>query len=140
MPIYEYRCADCRAKTSVLVRSSEGGPAPVCGRCGSGHLVRLISRFAAPRSEEARMERMADPSAWSGVDENDPASVSRFVKRMGREMGDEFGGGMDGDLDGMADREMQGSGSDGGGMGGAESDADGAPDPGGPADSEFGDV
>jgi putative FmdB family regulatory protein len=90
MPLYEYRCADCRAKTTVLFRSIADGAAPACSSCGSGNLVRLFSRFAAPRSEESRLERMADPSNWGGVDENDPGSVSRFMKRMGREMGDEF--------------------------------------------------
>jgi putative FmdB family regulatory protein len=92
MPIYEYRCAGCGAKTSVLVRSASDAAGPACPRCGGRDLARLISRFAAPRSEEARMERLADPSAWGGLDENDPRSVSEFTRRMGREMGDEFGG------------------------------------------------
>ena len=134
MPVYEYRCRDCRAITSVLVRSSEGDRAPVCSRCGSDNLVRLLSRFATPRSEGSRMERMADPSSWGGMDENDPKSVSRFMKRMGREMGDEFRDGMDTDFDEMVDREMSGE----GGAGGA--DPDGGPETaGGGTDSGLGD-
>jgi len=53
---------------------------------------RLMSRFAMPRSEESRMESLADPSRMGDVDENDPKSVARMMKRMGKEMGDEFGG------------------------------------------------
>ena len=53
---------------------------------------RLMSRFAMPRSEESRMDAMADPSNFSDVDENDPKSLARMMRKMGREMGDEFNG------------------------------------------------
>ena len=55
-------------------------------------MSRLMSRFAMPRSEESRMESLADPSRMGDVDENDPKSVARMMKRMGKEMGDEFSG------------------------------------------------
>ena len=55
-------------------------------------MSRLMSRFAMPRSEESRMESLADPSKMGDIDENDPKSVARMMKRMGKEMGDEFGG------------------------------------------------
>jgi len=50
-----------------------------------------MSRFAAPKSEEARLESLADPSKWGDLDENDPASVARFMKKIGKEFGDELG-------------------------------------------------
>ena len=53
---------------------------------------RLMSRFATPRSEESRMDALSDPSGFSDVDENDPRSVARALRRMGKEMGDEMGG------------------------------------------------
>lgn len=37
------------------------------------------------------MESMADPSKWGGLDENDPASVARFIKKMGSELGEDIG-------------------------------------------------
>ena len=55
-------------------------------------MSRLMSRFAMPRSEASRMESLADPSRMGDIDENDPKSVARMMKRMGKEMGDEFGG------------------------------------------------
>ena len=55
-------------------------------------MSRLMSRFAMPRSEESRIESLSDPSRMGDVDENDPKSVARMMKRMGKEMGDEFGG------------------------------------------------
>lgn len=92
MPIYEYECEDCHRRTSVLtLRVSEKADA-ACGKCGSRRMHRLMSRFALPKSEEARMDRMADPSNFSGIDENDPKSIARAMRKMGREMGDEFSG------------------------------------------------
>lgn len=41
------------------------------------------------------MESLADPSSFSGLDENDPASVARWVKKMGGELGDDFSDGQD---------------------------------------------
>ena len=53
------------------------------------------------------MEALADPSNLSGLDENDPASMARWLKRMGSEMGDEFGGD---EIDRMADEVASGDG------------------------------
>ena len=53
---------------------------------------RLMSRFAMPRSEESRLESMAGPSNLADIDENDPKSVARMMRKMGREFGDELGG------------------------------------------------
>jgi hypothetical protein len=50
-----------------------------------------MSRFAAPKSEEARLESLADPNHFGDVDENDPQSMARFMKKMGKEMGEDFG-------------------------------------------------
>ncbi len=54
-----------------------------------------MSRFAAPKSEEARLESLADPGNFGDLDENDPQSMARFMKKMGREMGEDFGDELD---------------------------------------------
>ena len=93
MPIYEYRCKDCRRRTSILWRSFsevEAKP-PQCVRCGSANLVRLVSRVAMLRSEEGRLEDLADPSSLAGLDENDPRSIARWMRKMSGEMGEELG-------------------------------------------------
>ena len=90
MPIYEYRCNNCRKKVSALILNRSDQP-PVCNHCGNSELTRLFSRFAAPKSEEARLESLADPAKWGDVDENDPASMARIMKNMGKEFGDELG-------------------------------------------------
>jgi hypothetical protein len=55
----------------------------------------LLSKFASPKSEEARLEALADPSQYGDIDENDPQSMARFMKKMGHEMGEDFGDDVD---------------------------------------------
>jgi putative FmdB family regulatory protein len=90
MPIYEYRCEQCRNRMTILARTI-GEAAPACSRCGGPRVSRLLSRFAAPRSDEARLDALADPSRLGGLDENDPGSVARWMKRMSRETGEDLG-------------------------------------------------
>jgi hypothetical protein len=77
-------------------------------------LVKLVSRFAMPKSEEARLDALADPSSFAGVDENDPKSVAQVMKKMGREMGEDLGD----DFDQAPDQEMSSPGNDEGFTGG----------------------
>ena len=119
MPIYEYQCRACRKKMSALVLNRSREAEVRCASCGSADLERLWSRFSSPKSEDARLESLADPAALGGLDENDPRSVAKFMKKMGQEMGEDVG-----DLEQAMEEEMAG----GGGMGG---DDDGM---GGPAD------
>ena len=77
---------------------------PVCKYCKGADLEQLFSRFAMPRSEESRLESMADPSSFSGLDENDPGSVARWMKKMGKELGEDFGGE---DIDRLAEEAAQ---------------------------------
>jgi hypothetical protein len=77
---------------------------PSCKFCGSENVEQLFSRFASPKSEESRLESLADPSNLSGLDENDPSSVARWMKKMGKEMGEDFGGE---DIDQLAEEAAQ---------------------------------
>jgi putative FmdB family regulatory protein len=111
MPIYEYRCVACRKKTTAIVLSRAREAEVRCTHCGSADLERQWSRFSSPKSEEARMEALADPAALSGLDENDPGSVERFMKKMGREMGEDMGGDIE---QAMAEEAAGGGGGEGG--------------------------
>jgi putative FmdB family regulatory protein len=93
MPIYEYRCADCGRKVSLLWRTYADAESreAVCPRCNGTNLSRLISRVAFARSEESRLDDMADPSSLGGLDENDPKSLARFMRKMASESGEELG-------------------------------------------------
>ena len=37
------------------------------------------------------MESLADSSRWGDLDENDPKSMARMMKKMGTEMGEDLG-------------------------------------------------
>jgi putative FmdB family regulatory protein len=99
MPIYEYDCHDCRRRVSVLVRSLSSSEPPACPRCGGAQLTRLMSRFATPKSEESRLESLASDGSLGDLDENDPSSVARFMKKMGKELGDDLGDDFDSAVD-----------------------------------------
>jgi putative FmdB family regulatory protein len=92
MPIYEYRCNTCKKRVSVLTLRVSEAIDPVCDHCGSKDLSRLMSRFATVKSDEARLDALADPSNFSGFDENDPKSMARWMRKMGKELGEEFSG------------------------------------------------
>ena len=91
MPMYEYRCSTCRKRSTFLILRLHNPPAIRCQHCQGTDLQRIMSRFAAPKSEESRLESLADPSKFGNLDENDPQSMARFMKKMGQEMGEYFG-------------------------------------------------
>jgi putative FmdB family regulatory protein len=91
MPIYEYRCRSCKKVSSFLLLRTTEEVEPYCKACGSREVDRKVSRVAILKGEEKMMESLLDPSKLSDLDENDPASVERVMRRMGRELGDELG-------------------------------------------------
>jgi putative FmdB family regulatory protein len=91
MPIYEYRCHDCHRRVSRFYRSFSDIEENVsCPRCGGTKLTRLISRVSVVRSEESRLDDMTDPSMLGDLDENDPKSMARWMRRMSAETGEEM--------------------------------------------------
>lgn len=114
MPIYEYECHDCRRIVSRLVLSPSAAEPPTCPRCGGGALTRVLSRFATIKSEEARLEAMAEDPSLGDVDENDPASLARFMKKMGQEFGDELGDDFEDAVDEAMDESDGGAGDEAG--------------------------
>ena len=104
MPIYEYRCRKCSRKSEIITFRVSEDVSANCSHCGSLEVERIPSRVRVRMSEETRMERLADPSRLSGLDENDPKSMAKWMKSMSREMGDDLG--EDLDVDAMMDEAM----------------------------------
>ena len=93
MPIYEYRCHNCKRRVSIFWRTfaeAEKG-VPTCPRCGGTELTRLVSRVRVIRSEESRLDNLADPSNFPDLDESDPKSLGRWMRKMGGELGEDMG-------------------------------------------------
>lgn len=93
MPIYEYQCQECGQKARKLWKSfsSINEKELVCPRCGKRKFKRLVSLVSVMDSEDTRMEKMTRESRWADVDENDPKSLGRFMRKMTQELGDEAG-------------------------------------------------
>jgi putative FmdB family regulatory protein len=111
MPIYEFRCRSCGKKTTALVLVRERIVEVRCTFCQGADLERLWSRFATVKSEDARMDALADPSSLAEVDERDPKSMMRWMKRMGQEMGEDLGD----DFEQAMEEELGGGGAEEGG-------------------------
>jgi putative FmdB family regulatory protein len=93
MPIYEYRCAACKRRSSLYYQSFAAAEraVPQCEHCGSSDVSRLVSRVAILKSEESRLEDLAGDADLAGVDESDPKSIARWARRMGEQMGEDVG-------------------------------------------------
>jgi len=120
MPIYEYRCGDCKRRVSVYFQtfSAASTGTPRCEHCGSLNLSRLVSRVFQLKSEDAQLEDLADPSSFGDLDENDPKSVARWARKLGQQMGEDLGD----DWGEMVDRLEAGEDLDEGPDGGAGGD------------------
>jgi putative FmdB family regulatory protein len=102
MPIYEYRCEKCGKISSHLVLNKDD-LSSYCKHCGSNSVIKLISRVNVRLSEETRLEKLADPAMTAGLDENDPKSMAKWMKKMGGLAGDDLGE----DFDQMVDETME---------------------------------
>ncbi|HEX9019622.1 MAG TPA: FmdB family zinc ribbon protein [Anaerolineaceae bacterium] len=91
MPNYEYRCLNCRRRFEVFFTYSEYGTRPVtCPHCKSDKVQRKIGRVRVARSDDSRMETLADPDNLAGLDE-DPRALGRMMRQMKGEIGEEIG-------------------------------------------------
>jgi Flp pilus assembly protein TadB len=71
-----------------------------CPNCESERLHRLMSRVRVLKSEESRMEDMADPGLMAGLENEDPRALASFMRQMSDEMGEP----MDDEMNEVVDR------------------------------------
>ena len=94
MPVYEYRCEDCQAQSSIRFSSfaQAATTSAVCRVCGGEHLTRLISRCAIARTGTPATTHQATSSATGTPHGNDPQSLAQRMRTgaRGRDMGDDF--------------------------------------------------
>jgi hypothetical protein len=50
----------------------------------------MISRVAVVRSEDSRLDDLADPSMLGDLDEDDPKSIARWMRKMSAETGEDM--------------------------------------------------
>lgn len=91
MPTYLYRCLNCHKRFEIFMTYAEYGTQTVtCSFCGSPDIQRRIGRIRFARSEESRLEDLADPGSLEGL-EDDPRAMGRMMRKMSREMGEDMG-------------------------------------------------
>lgn len=94
MPIYEFRCQECRNKLSQLVLRAEEVMLIKCD-CGSNNLQRLISQVNVQQSEESRLAKI-DTTQPRGLEYyKDNRNVGLWTKKRMRELGQEGGSSID---------------------------------------------
>jgi putative FmdB family regulatory protein len=107
MPIYEFYCARCHTVFHFLSRTVSPTREPACPRCAQPRLERRPSSFAISKGrkepgegggdvDEARLEQAMEQMALEGggLDEDDPKSAARFLRKLYQTAGLEPGAGL----------------------------------------------
>lgn len=91
MPTYQYQCKECNKRFDVFMTYNEYGSVPVsCPKCGSDEVTHRIGRIRIAKSEDNRLEDLADPSMLDGLDD-DPKALGKMMRKMSQEMGEDMG-------------------------------------------------
>ncbi|MFZ4508131.1 MAG: FmdB family zinc ribbon protein [Fimbriimonas sp.] len=88
MPVYEYRCNTCARKFSALIGMVAQPDDGRCPHCQSADTAKLVSRFARYRSEDDRIDAMADRLEGMGEPDS-PAAMREMVRELGKAMDDD---------------------------------------------------
>ena len=72
MPLYEYRCKECKRRFSLLVGMTAEKQKQACPHCGSPKLAKLISRIApVKRGDDFEEDDFADDLGDDDYDDYD---------------------------------------------------------------------
>lgn len=91
MPTYDFICNSCNQRFDLFLTFAEYGKTPVsCAHCNSKDVRRRMTKVRIARSDDSRMDSMADDfSGFEGM-ENDPQAMGRMMRKMGKEMGEDL--------------------------------------------------
>lgn len=89
MPIFEYRCAICTTKFSLLVGMTADTSDDRCPHCGSADIAKLVSKFTRGRTEDDRIDELADRLEVMGEPDSS-AETRRLVREMGKAMDEDM--------------------------------------------------
>ncbi len=91
MPTYDFICNTCNQRFDVFMTFSEYGKKPVsCTHCKSKNVRRRMTRVRIAKSDDSRMDNMAD--GFSGLEglEDDPRAMGQMMRKMGKQMGEDL--------------------------------------------------
>jgi len=121
MPLFEFRCRDCQKRFTFLTGVVANETAPRCPACQSAELSKIMSRFSAGRSDDARLDAISD--SLESQDFDDPRALRRFAKEMGQQMGAESGEDLGDEMEAMLSGEDDSLGMGESGLGGGDDGA-----------------
>lgn len=91
MPLYDFVCNACRKPFETFISYSEyGRKAVTCAHCGSGDVRRRMTKVRIAKSEESRLDSMAEEFSSLEDIENDPKALARMMRKMGKETGEKL--------------------------------------------------
>ncbi len=103
MPVFEFRCGGCGVKFATLVGMTSDGKDVACTKCGSRDVSKLVSRFVRGRSEDDRVDELADRLELYGEPDG-----GQEMRSMVREMGKAMDEDMADEMEEMFEADMEG--------------------------------
>ena len=95
MPIYEYRCGNCRRRVSIFSRGFESDSSLACPQCNSTDLTRLFSSFRIGKGDtyyrkDFYEDILGDHQLVRGLESSDPKALAEWNRRMMNATGDDI--------------------------------------------------
>jgi putative FmdB family regulatory protein len=92
VPVYTYQCQNCERRFSLRLSYEDYNALDevLCKFCESDQVHRVIGRIRVARSEESRLDSLADPALLEGL-EDDPKALGKMMRQMSSEMGEDMG-------------------------------------------------
>lgn len=91
MPTYDFICNACEKRFDVFMTFSEYGNKPVnCEHCGSDKTRRRMTKVRIAKTDESRLESVANDFSGFESLENDPKALGKMMRKMGGEMGEDL--------------------------------------------------
>lgn len=103
MPVFEFRCEQCGKRFNALIGMTAEADDEACPHCGSKRTRKLVSRFARVRSEDDRIDALADQLETMGEPDS-PSEMRQMVREMGKAMDED----MADDMEEMFEADMAG--------------------------------
>ncbi len=105
MPVYEFRCDDCRKRYEKRMSFSEYDQyQPQCPYCQSQHVSRYIRKVRFSLGDQSRLATLADPANLDALD-SDPQALGRMMREMKTQLG---ANDLPGEFDEVVDRLEKG--------------------------------
>jgi hypothetical protein len=89
VPILEFVCNRCLKRSSQLVGMTADGGLEPCPWCGSTDIVQAVSRFRRGKTEDDRLDEMADRLELQGEPDS-PSAMREIAREMGKAMDEDM--------------------------------------------------